>query len=60
VSAPFAAHHVHEVRYDLEPIDNVAKVGLSVAGGQMFYAGFELQSNIWLAERRTGTAKQAP
>jgi hypothetical protein len=56
--APFAAHHVHEVRNSLEPLDNVAAVGLSVAGGQMFDAGFALQSNIWLAERREPAAKR--
>jgi Tol biopolymer transport system component/predicted Ser/Thr protein kinase len=50
--APFAAQHVHQTRYSLEPIADVAMIGLSVAGGQMFYASFELQSNIWLAERR--------
>ncbi len=50
--APFAAHHMHQIRYNLEPIEDVAKVGLSVAGGHMFYAAFELQSNVWLAERR--------
>ena len=50
--APFAAHHLHQIRYNLEPIEDVAKVGLSVAGGHMFYAAFELQSNVWLAERR--------
>ncbi len=50
--APFAAHHMHQIRYNLEPIPDVASIGLSVAGGQMFYASFELQSNIWMAERR--------
>ena len=50
--APFAAHHLHQIRYNLEPIEDVATVGLSVAGGHMFYAAFELQSNVWLAERR--------
>jgi eukaryotic-like serine/threonine-protein kinase len=52
VGAPFAAHHMHQIRDNLEPIPDVAAIGLSVAGGQMFYASFELQSNIWLAERR--------
>ena len=49
---PFAAHHMHQTRYSLEPIADVASIGLSVAAGQMFYASYELQSNIWLAERR--------
>jgi serine/threonine protein kinase/Tol biopolymer transport system component len=52
IGAPFAAQHMHQTRYSLEPIPDVASIGLSVAGGQLFYASFELQSNIWLAERR--------
>jgi eukaryotic-like serine/threonine-protein kinase len=51
VGAPFAAHHMHEARYNLADMDP-ASIGLSLAGGQMFYATFDLQSNIWLAERR--------
>jgi hypothetical protein len=54
---PFAAHHVHQIRYNLTDVIDVASIGLSVAGGQMFYASFELQSNIWLAERRDRAAK---
>jgi hypothetical protein len=50
--APFAAHHMHQIRYNLEPIPDTASIGLSLGGGQMFYASFELQSNIWMAERR--------
>jgi serine/threonine protein kinase/Tol biopolymer transport system component len=49
--APFAVHHVHQIRSNLEMIVDPARVGLSVAGGQMFYASFELHSNVWLAER---------
>jgi Tol biopolymer transport system component len=52
--ASFAAHHMHQTRYNLNIAADVAAVGLSLAGGQMFYASFELQSNIWLAERRPG------
>jgi Tol biopolymer transport system component/predicted Ser/Thr protein kinase len=52
VGEPFAVHHSHQTRYSLEPIPDVAQIGLSVAGGQMFFASFELQSNIWMAERR--------
>ncbi len=52
IGAPFAAQHMHQTRYSLQPIPDVASIGLSVAGGQLFYASFELQSNIWLAERR--------
>ena len=50
--APFAAHHMHQIRYNLEGIPDVAAIGLSVAGGHMVYASFELQMNIWMAERR--------
>jgi eukaryotic-like serine/threonine-protein kinase len=57
IGAPFAAQHMHQTRYSLEPIPDVAAIGLSVAGGQMFYASFELQSNIWLAERRETSRK---
>jgi hypothetical protein len=52
VGTPFAVHHPHEFRSSLEPIPDVAHIGLSVANGQMFYASFELQSNVWMAERR--------
>src|SRR5262249_12355426 len=48
--APFAVHHAHQVRYNLSDIGDPASVGLSVANGQMFYASFELQANVWLAE----------
>ena len=57
VGAPFAAHHMHQIRYNLNDVADVAAIGLSVAGGQMFYASFELQSNIWLAERRETNRK---
>ena len=56
IGAPFAAHHMHQFRYNLNDVDPAA-IGLSVANGQMFYASFELQSNIWLAERREPTAR---
>ena len=48
---------MHEFRYNLNDVDPAA-IGLSVANGQMFYASFELQSNVWLAER-TGSASLA-
>jgi len=51
VGTPFAAHHLHQFRYSLSEVD-VASVGLSVANGQLFYASSDLQSNVWLAERR--------
>ena len=50
--APFAAYHMHQVRYNLSDVGDPAGVGLSVANGQLFYAAFELQSNVWMAERR--------
>ena len=43
-------------RYNLNDVDPAA-IGLSVANGQMFYASFEVQSNVWLAERREPTAR---
>ena len=49
--APFAAHHMHQTSNTLDGVQDVAAIGLSLAGGQMFYASFEVQSNIWLAER---------
>jgi hypothetical protein len=27
---------------------------LTVANGQMYFAGFETRSNVWMAERRDG------
>ena len=53
--APFAAHHMHQIRYNLSDIGDVAAVGLSVASGQMFYASFELQSNIIFDRRPLST-----
>jgi Tol biopolymer transport system component len=52
LGAPFAVHHMHTFRYNLNDIGDPAGVGLSVANRQLFYASFELQSNVWLAERR--------
>ncbi|MBI2687564.1 MAG: serine/threonine-protein kinase [Acidobacteria bacterium] len=49
--APFAVHHMHQLRHNLIDVGDPATVGMSVAGGQMFYASFELNANIWLAER---------
>jgi eukaryotic-like serine/threonine-protein kinase len=51
VGAPFAAHHLHQIRHNLSDVGEPAAVGLSIAGGQMFYASFELHAHIWLAER---------
>jgi Tol biopolymer transport system component len=55
VGQPFAAHHIHQVRYYLNDVGDPAAVGLTVVNGQMYFAGFELRSNVWMAERRDGT-----
>jgi Tol biopolymer transport system component len=57
VGAPFAAHHMHQVRYNLNDIGDLSGVGLSLANGQWFYGAFELQSNLWMAERREPAAR---
>jgi Tol biopolymer transport system component len=54
VGQPFAAHHIHQLRYYLNDIGDPAHVGLSVVNGQLYFAGFEFRSNVWLAERRDG------
>jgi Tol biopolymer transport system component len=54
VGQPFAAHHIHHLRYYLHDVGDPAAVGLSVVNGQMFFAGFETGSNVWWAERRDG------
>jgi Tol biopolymer transport system component/predicted Ser/Thr protein kinase len=52
VGEPFGAHHMHQTRYSLVPFADTASIGLSIAGGYLFYASFETQANVWLAERR--------
>ena len=54
VGQPFAAHHIHQVRYYLNDVGDPAAVGLTVVNGQMYFAGFEIRSNVWMAERRAG------
>jgi eukaryotic-like serine/threonine-protein kinase len=54
VGQPFAAHHIHHVRYYLNDVGDPAAVGLTVVNGQMYFAGFEIRSNVWMAERRAG------
>jgi eukaryotic-like serine/threonine-protein kinase len=54
VGPPFAAHHIHQLRYYLTDIGDPAAVGLTVVNGQMYFAGFETRSNVWMAERRDG------
>jgi eukaryotic-like serine/threonine-protein kinase len=56
VGAPVAVHHMHQFRFNLDDLDP-ASVGLSVANGQLIYAAFEFQSNVWLAERREQPAR---
>jgi serine/threonine protein kinase len=51
VGPPFAAHHIHQIRYYLDDVGDPANVGLTIANGQMFFAAFELQSNVWMAEK---------
>lgn len=50
VGTPFAVQHMHQIRHNLVDVGDPAAIGLSLAGGQMFYASFELHANIWLAE----------
>jgi hypothetical protein len=38
----------------LNDIGDPAAVGLTVANGQMYFAGFKFRSNVWMAERRDG------
>ena len=52
----FPAHHLHQFRHSLLDFNDVADIGLSVAGKRMFLAVREIQSNIWLAERKTMAA----
>jgi Tol biopolymer transport system component len=54
VDQPFAAHHIHSLRYYLNLIGDPAAVGLTIVDGQMYFAGFEARSNVWMAERRDG------
>jgi eukaryotic-like serine/threonine-protein kinase len=56
VGQPFAAHHIHQLRYYLNDVGDPAAVGLTVVNGQMYFAGFEIRSNVWMAERREGQA----
>ena len=52
VGQSFAAHHIHQVRYYLSDVGDVSSVGLTVVNDQMYFAGFESRSNVWMAERR--------
>jgi Tol biopolymer transport system component len=54
VGEPFAALHFHQVRYYLNDVGDPASVGLTVVKGQMYFAGFDTRSNVWMAERRDG------
>jgi serine/threonine protein kinase/Tol biopolymer transport system component len=57
VGPPFAAHHIHQIRYYLDDVGDPAGVGLTIANGQMFFAAFELQSNVWMAEKPAEQSK---
>jgi serine/threonine protein kinase len=48
----FAVHHLHQFRHNLLDFGDVADIGMSVAGKTMYLAVREIQSNIWLAERK--------
>jgi Tol biopolymer transport system component len=54
VGPPFAAHHIHQLRYYLNDLGDPAAAGLTVVNGQMYFAAFETRSNVWMAERRDG------
>jgi Tol biopolymer transport system component len=54
IGQPFGAHHIHQFRYYLNDVGDPAAVGLTVVNGQMYFAGFEIRSNVWMAERREG------
>jgi hypothetical protein len=44
--------HFHQFRHSLLDFGDVADIGLSLAGRRIFVAVREIQSNIWLAERK--------
>jgi eukaryotic-like serine/threonine-protein kinase len=52
VGDTFAVKHFHQFRHSLLDYNDVADIGFSVAGNNMFLAIREIQSNIWLAERQ--------
>jgi eukaryotic-like serine/threonine-protein kinase len=53
VKESFPVYHLHQFRHSLLDFNDVAEIGLSLAGSKMFLAVREIQSNIWLAERNT-------
>jgi serine/threonine protein kinase len=48
----FPVYHLHQFRYSLLDFEDPADVGLSITGNTMVLAVREIQSNVWLAERR--------
>jgi Tol biopolymer transport system component len=46
----FAVHHLHDIRYTMNPFPNPAHVGLSVNQDSMFLSLIEERANVWLAE----------
>ena len=49
---PFGVRHFHQFRHSLLDFNDVADIGLSVAGRNLYLALREIQSNIWLAEKK--------
>jgi serine/threonine protein kinase len=53
IGQPFPVHHLHQFRHSLLDFGDIADIGLSVLGKSMFLSVREIESNIWLAERKT-------
>ncbi|MEP7367338.1 MAG: protein kinase [Acidobacteriota bacterium] len=47
----FGVRHFHEVRENLSDMGDPWNVGLSVAGGKLFFAAFEIAGNVWMMEK---------
>jgi Tol biopolymer transport system component len=52
IGKPFPVHHAHQYRQSLLDFNDVADIGLSLAGKTLILAVREIQANIWLAERK--------
>lgn len=48
--------HLHQYRHGLLDFNDVAEIGLSFVGKTMFMSVRDIQSNIWMAERKAATA----
>jgi Tol biopolymer transport system component len=53
IGEPFPVHHLHQYRQSLLDFNDVADIGLSLAGKTLVFAVREIQANIWLAERKS-------